>query len=291
MENKDWIKAGKIASEVREWSKSLIKPDTKLLDIANKIENKIIELGGELAFPVNLSLNECAAHYTPIPNDEIILKDQMIKVDIGVHVNGAIGDTAYTIDLSNKNQKLVEASEKALANAIKIIKPGITLGEIGKTIQETIESYGFKPIKNLSGHGLELYGIHTPPSIPNYNTEDKTKLEKGQIIAIEPFATNGAGKIKEKGNAMIFSEINKKPIRDISARNILKEINKLNELPFSTRHLTKTNPLNKVLFALKRLTINQNIREYPPLVEINSGLVSQAEHTVLVDDEPKILTL
>ncbi len=288
----DWIKAGQIAAEVREASKEWVKPGVKLLDLANQIESKIIQLGGLPAFPVNLSLNEVAAHYTPRPNDDIVLKDQVLKIDIGVHVKGAIGDTAYTVDLSGKYGKLVEASEKALENAIKIVKIGVTLGEMGKVIEDTIKSYGFQPVCNLSGHGLDLYDVHTAPSIPNYDTGDKTKLEKGQIIAIEPFATDGVGKIKDSSNAMIFCEMLKnKPIRDMNARKLLREIEDFSELPFASRWLvTDKIPVNKVLFGLRNLVVNQNIKDYPPLVEVNKGMVTQAEHTLLIDDEVKVLT-
>jgi len=182
----NWLKAGQIAAEVREFSKQLIKPGAKLLDIANKIENKIRELGAVPGFPVNLSMNEIAAHYSPVFEDPTILEDQIIKVDIGVCYEGAIGDTAYTVDLSGKYNDLLKASRDALNNAIKILRIGTTLGEIGKTIQETIQSYGYSPIKNLSGHGLSDYDVHTSPSIPNYNTNDPTELRKGMTIAIEP---------------------------------------------------------------------------------------------------------
>lgn len=285
---KDWIKSGQIAAQVREYSKDLIKPGEKIIDIANKIENKIKELGGVVAFPVNISLNEIAAHYTPVHDDETILDNQIIKIDIGTSYNGAIGDTAYTIDLSNQYSDLVKASKKALSNVIKILQIDITLGEIGKTIQETIESYGYSPIKNLSGHGLDLYSVHQPPSIPNYNTNDNTKLKKGQTIAIEPFATNGVGMIKESGRAMIFSQINKRPIRNKFSRLIFNEIQTYKNLPFTSRWLTAKFGTLKTNLGLRELIQVGNIKEYPPLPEVNKGMVSQAEHSFIIDD--KVIT-
>ncbi|MBT4540710.1 type II methionyl aminopeptidase [Candidatus Woesearchaeota archaeon] len=286
----DWIKAGKIASEVREYSKTIIKPGAKLLGIGEKIENKIRELGATPAFPINLSSDNFAAHYTPTPEDETILDKQLLKVDVGVCFNGAVGDTAYTFDLSGKHDKLVEASKKAVENAIKIIKPGVMLCEIGKVIEDTITSYGFQPIRNLSGHGLDLYEIHTSPSIPNYDNNDTTQLEKGMIIAIEPFATDGAGRIKEGSHANIFMQEQDKPIRDMFARKIFEEIKKFNGLPFSTRDLVKLFPLNRVKLALRQLLLNNNIQQYAPLPEVNDGMVSQHEHTILVWDEGIVLT-
>lgn len=286
----DWIKAGEIASLVREFSKTLIKPGAKLLDIANAIEAMIFDLGGEPAFPVNLSSNEFAAHYTPSYDDTTVLDKQLLKIDIGVSYNGAIGDTAYTVDLSGEYEKLVEASRMAVENAIKIIKIGTTLGEIGKVIEETITSYGFQPIKNLSGHGLDRYTVHTEPTIPNFATDDKTKLKKGQIIAIEPFATTGGGRIREGSHPNIFAEVSNKPIRDMFARQVLNEIRKHKGMPFSSRELAQKFPPNRVLFALGRLKLNGNIDEYAPLPETSKGMVSQHEHTLLVEDEVVVLT-
>lgn len=289
-QRENWINAGKIAAEVREWSKQLIKPGAKLLDIANAIEAKIREKEAVPGFPVNLSLNETAAHYTPILNDALVLSDQILKVDIGVSYNGAIGDTAYTIDLSGKRTKLVEASQAALANVMKMLKVGVTLGEIGKVVEDTIQSYGFQPIRNLSGHGLALYSIHTAPSIPNYNTGDKTALQKGMIIAIEPFATEGEGRIKESGDVVIWEEISHKAIRSPIAREIAREIETFEHLPFARRLLDEKFGLNKVSLGLQQLKMNDNIQGHAPLVEVSKGMVSQAEHTFLIDDEVVCLT-
>ncbi len=281
----DWIKAGKIASEAREFSRQLVKPGTRLFDIAEQVENKIRELGGVPGFPVNLSLNEVAAHYTPVPSDEIVLEDQVIKIDIGTCVNGAIGDTAYTVDLSGKYSELVRASREALANVEKILGVGTSLGDIGKTIQDTITSYGFVPVKNLSGHGLSSFSVHEPPSIPNVNTNDPTVLKKGQTIAIEPFATDGAGLIKESGGAMIYSQVNKRPVRSAFSRQIFAEIQKYDNLPFATRWLAAKFGEGRTRLGLRELSQAGNVKEYPPLVEINKGMVSQAEHTFIIDDK------
>lgn len=286
----DWIKAGEIASEVREYSKTIIKPGVNLLEVGEKIENKIRELGAIPAFPVNLSSDNFAAHYTPTPEDETILDKQLLKVDIGVCYNGAIGDTAYSVDLSGKYNKLLEASKKAVENAIEIIKPGIKLAQIGKVVEDTIQSYGFEPIRNLSGHGLDRFQIHTKPTIPNYNNGDTTTLEKGMIVAIEPFATNGAGRIRESAHANIFMQISERAVRDMFARQVLTEIKNFNGLPFSTRDLATKFPVNRVKIALRQLILNGNLQQYAPLVEVNNGFVSQHEHTILVWDEVIVLT-
>ncbi|MFC1728122.1 type II methionyl aminopeptidase [Nanoarchaeota archaeon] len=289
MEN--WRKAGKIAKEALEYGKTLVKTDALLIEVANKIEDKIVELGGQIAFPVNISLNHVAAHYTPAPNEETKFKDEIVKLDVGVHVEGAIGDTALTIDLSGKNQELVQASEDALNQAIKIIKPGITLGKIGKAIEDAITKRGFVPIRNLSGHSMDIYNLHAGLTIPNYDTEDDTKLEEGMIIAIEPFATTGSGMIEEGSNAEIFMLEQVRPLRNMTARKILKEIESFNGLPFCSRVLVKKFNLMQVRIALKEMSNIDMLKLYPPLPEVNKGLVSQAEHTILITkDGCEVLT-
>ncbi len=203
---------------------------------------------------------------------------------------GAIGDTAYTVDLSGKRTTLVEASQAALANVMKILRVGITLGEIGSVVEKTITDLGFQPIRNLSGHGIAMYAIHTAPSIPNYDTKETTALQKGMIIAIEPFATDGIGKIKENGETVIFEEIAHKPIRSMIARQIATEIEEFHHVPFARRWLDEKHGVNKVSLALQQLRMNGNVHGHAPLVEVNKGMVSQAEHTFLIDDEVVCLT-
>ena len=285
-----WRKAGKIASEALAYGKGLIRKGSSLLEVSDLIEKKILALGGKPAFPVQISCDHIAAHFCPEADDKTVFENQVASIDVGVHVDGCIGDTAVTVDLSGKHSDLAKASEEALKEAIKVAQIGATLGEIGRAIKETIASYGFSPIKNLSGHGLAEYNIHDKPTIPNFDTGDKTELQKGQVIAIEPFATNGAGVVYEASPATLFSLINKKPIRSSFARDILNEISQYRELPFTTRWLTAKMPVGKVKLGLRELLKAGVIREYPPLVEEKKGLVSQAEHTVLVDDRVEVLT-
>ncbi|MEM4267549.1 MAG: type II methionyl aminopeptidase [Candidatus Woesearchaeota archaeon] len=286
----DWIVAGRIAAQVREFSKPLISKGASILEIADKIEAKIRELGAKPAFPVNLSINDVAAHYTPVMDDPLVLDDQVIKVDIGVVYNGAIGDTAYTVDISGKYSDLVRASEEALNNVVREIHPDITLGEIGRIIQETIQSYGYSPIRNLCGHGLGINSVHQKPSIPNYDSGDVSKLKIGSCFAIEPFATNGRGLIKESIGAMIFSQIASKPVRSQNARQLFSDIYKYNGLPFATRWFKDTYTEAKLNLGLRELRLAGNIRDYPPLTEISKGIVSQAEHSFFVAED-KIIVL
>ena len=283
-------KACKIAAEAREYGKSLIKPGASLLDVTEKIEAKIFDLGGFLAFPSQISFNEQAAHNYPSFDDKTVFKEQLVKLDIGVHIDGNIADTACTIDLSGKHEKLVKASVDAVDAAIRVIHPEITLAEVGKAIEAAISAYGYNPVKNLCGHGLGEYQVHLQPSVPNYDNKSPIKLKKGQLIAIEPFATLGVGFIEERGDANVFMMIKKGNARDLIARQILNEIKQYNDLPFAKRWLVKKFPINKLDYGLRILVRDGLVKEYPPLVEKSNGLVSQHEHTIIVDETPEVLT-
>jgi methionyl aminopeptidase len=279
------IQAGKIASQVKQWIKPQIKKDMPLLEIAERIENKIIELGGKPAFPTNLSINEIAAHYTPSYNDET-KADGLLKIDLGVHVDGWIADTAFSVDLENneENKKLIEASKEALDNAIKKIKNKNSLAEIGKIVQETIESYGFSPVINLTGHEMNEYELHSGIVILNIENPKTEKLNKG-LYAIEPFATNGSGKVHDGKPSGIYMLINEKNIRSPEARKILNFIiEEYKTLPFCSRWLVKKFGV-KSLFSLRQLETNGNLHQYPQLVETSDSKVSQTENTILIDDE------
>jgi len=296
----NYLKAGKIAAEAREESRKFVKPGAKIIDIADKIEEFIKNKGGAMAFPVNISINDVAAHYTPMSNDEMTLKqDDVVKIDIGVHVDGYIGDTAYTIIFDDKHANLVKASEEALKNAIALCRPNEKLSSIASTIEETIKSFGFKPISNLTGHGLEQYNLHAEPQIPNIEFTGDYRLKEDQIIAIEPFATNGFGEVKESGQILIFMLVNKKQTRNFDARKIVEFAEQFNGLPFAERWLLSKdakefglpNSLFKIRIAMRELREREVIYDYPVLKEVKNGLISQAEHTVIVKDEPIVTTL
>jgi len=289
-ELEDWKKACKISAQALAYGKLLIKKGNNLLDVTKKTDEKIISLGGEIAFPSQISMDQIAAHFCPTKNNNPVFDNQIVKLDVGAHINGFIGDNACTVDLSGENNELVNASRDALNNAIKIIKPGITLAELGRTIQQTITNFGFSPVRNLSGHGLGKFEVHTNPTVPNYDNGDETEIKKGDIFAMEPFATNGHGIVIETSNPSVFSFVQKKPVRDMTTRQILKEIENYKGLPFAKWWLEEKFPLFRVNLALRQLENLGIIKGYPPLSERDNGLVSQAEHTILVDEKAIVLT-
>ncbi len=283
-----YIKAGKIAAQVLEYGKGLIKKGNSLLDVAEKTENKIFELGAKPAFPVQMSMNHVAAHSCPEEDDKTMFDEQVVCLDVGVHIGGYIGDNACTVDLSGNYGDLVKASGEALDEAIKVVKEGITLGEIGRAIHDTIVKYGFSPVRNLSGHGLDEFKQHTKPSIPNFDTQDKTKIEKGMVFAIEPFASTGSGIVQDSGTGSVYALVNMKPVRSQITRDVLKEINGYDGLPFAKRWLTKKFGV-KANFALRELLQRNIIRDYKPLADSAKGIVSQAEHSLMIDDDGKVI--
>jgi methionyl aminopeptidase len=284
------IQAGKILSEVREYTQKFIKKDMPLLEIAEKIEEKIFKLGGKPSFPTGLCINDIAAHYTP-SHDDKTLANGLLKIDIGAHIDGWIADTAFSIDLENnkENKELIESSEKALENVMEKIKKNIQIREIGKTVQETIESSGFSPIINLSGHQVEKYDLHAGISIPNFDNGNENLLPKG-LYAIEPFSTSGNGKVYDGKPSGIYQLISEKNIRNPIARQVLELIKKeYQTLPFCSRWIVKKFG-TKALIGLKQLEENKNLHHYAVLVETSHKNVAQTEHTILIDDNKIIVT-
>lgn len=284
-ELENYIKAGQISVKVKEYARSIIKPGMSLLDIAEMIEDKIIELGGEMAFPTNLAMNEVAAHYTPGSDDETEAFG-ILKVDIGVHVKGSIADTAFSLDLTKekKYKDLIEASERALAEALKIVKKGISLSEIGSVIQDAITKKGFSPIRNLSGHQLGTFLVHAGLTVPSYKNNNKTELGEG-AYAIEPFATTGQGIVYDGGKSGIYRLEKEAGVRDITTKKIYQYIKEeYKTLPFCERWITKKfgSRARISLLFLERAGI---LHHYSQLIEKSHSPVSQAEHTIVINKD------
>jgi len=290
MKKEKIIKAGKIASEVKTYAKTIAKPGISLLELAEKIESRIIELGGKLAFPCNLSINEIAAHYTPSYDDKT-LAHGLLKIDFGAHVDGYISDTAFSVDLENneENKKLIEASKKALENVSKLIKKNQTTDILGAEVQKTIENLGFSPVINLTGHQIEKYELHAGLTIPNIDDKRKFIINEG-VFAIEPFATNGSGRVRDGKASEIYMLIDERMPRSPIAREVLEFIiEEYQTLPFCSRWLVKRFG-TKALFGLRQLDQNGNLHNFPQLVETTGSKVSQAENTFLVEKDKVTVT-
>jgi methionyl aminopeptidase len=278
--------AGILASRILREGAQEIKVGYSYLQLVESVESRVKEAGADLAFPLNVSLNEDAAHDTASTGDErLFSKGDVVKLDLGVQLDGYIADTATTVDLGN-NVLLLEASRQALEAAIKKVRPGITAGELGAAIQYEIESRGYRPVSNLTGHGLDQYVIHNPPTIPNVGIHGGAVLEEGMVFAIEPFATTGSGHVGEKNRMEIYSQIGLKPVRIPSARAVLERVRVRRGLPFARRWM-QDKKLDLALAGLVRLQV---IRVYPVLSDIAGSLVSQHEHTLIVTEDGCIVT-
>ena len=286
-----YIKSGEVAAEALDYAKRIVKEGILVVELAEKIENKISELGAKPAFPVNISINDIAAHYHPVLNDKLTIKEEdYVKIDIGVHVDGYIGDTAATVRLAGKDD-LIKCSEKMLDNALKIIRPGITIGDIGETIENTSKEFGFNPIRNLTGHSLDRFDVHAGLTVPNIKTDSRYQLREDEVIAIEPFCTAGNGLVKDSGSPLIFRWIVDRPTRLVEARRILEMArDKFEKLPFAKRWIQKEISILKVELALKELLATNALYGYEPLREVSNKPVAQSEHSVIVRDKLIILT-
>lgn len=283
----NYTRAGQIAAKVRENARKKNHVGRTLYEICDSIESEISERGGQPAFPVNISLNEIAAHYTAEPDDQIVIKDtDVVKIDLGVHIDGYVADTAVTITYDSKYDQLIKIAELSLYEATQIAKCTTKSSEIGKTIENTITYNGLKPIQNLSGHSLEQYIIHAGKSIPNIKTFGPSfSLMPNQAYAIEPFVTtkDGLGIVYEGKIRNIFSLVSRKPTKNKDTDEFIIYLwNRFKTLPFALRWLVNDFTESKAREMLEYLIKKKNIRSYPILVEGNNKVVSQAEHTVFI---------
>ncbi len=295
-EIESYKKAGKIAAQLKKYVREIVKPGEKLIDIALKIDDKIEELGAEPAFPVNLSLNEIAAHFTPdLESKEVV--EGLLKVDMGIHVDGYIADTAICFDFTENGEhaKMIELNKNILNNIMKIVKPGIMVREIGHSAQKTLEEFNkekktdYSIVRNLCGHNVERNVIHAGLTIQNIKNENKTIL-KDIAIAVEPFVTTGTGKIYEGKGGGIYALQNDVSVRDKSSREVLDFIKEnYKTRPFCTRWLEKAG-LKGIKFAMKNLVDQGIVHHYPLLIEEGKEPVSQFENTFLITGDEAVVT-
>jgi methionyl aminopeptidase len=278
--------SGKILRETREEMKTFVHEGMPIIEVCEKAEGLIKKKGGRPAFPCNVSINEIAAHYTSPPNDEKrIPENSLVKVDIGVHVDGYVTDTAVTVCFNSEHRSLVEAAERALKAAIENMQPGVLTSKIGTIIEDTIKSRGFKPISNLCGHQIGRYIIHTGTSIPNVSQLSFSKVRLGGVYAIEPFVTlpDAAGKVENGEESTIFRFLKSRSMKNPHAKQLLRYIeDNFSTLPFAERWLQGIVPEEHHRDAFHELLSSKALMDYPIFVEVSRRTVAQAEHTVMV---------
>jgi methionyl aminopeptidase len=271
------------------------------------IESEIEKRGGLPAFPCNISINEVTAHYTSPSGDTTIIKDgDMVKIDLGAHVNGYIADSATTVVVGSgegpftsgdkvytreKELKMIETANEALNVAISNVRDGAVLGEIGKAVEEYVKSQGFLPVANLTGHSLDQWNLHSGLSVPNVRENNQQILEEGDVLAIEPFVTDGVGMVGDMKETFIFRFLRDRPLRLVESRKLLDIIKKdYKNLPFAQRWLEEDTKIRKVNLAMRQLISSRAVYPYHVLREKSGARVAQAEHTVIVEQDGCIIT-
>jgi methionyl aminopeptidase len=287
--------AGKIARDVRQEIRSTITEGMPIIDICEKVEGLTREKGGKPAFPCNVSINEIAAHYTSPPNDkQTIPEKSIVKVDIGVHVNGYIADTATTVCFNPEYEDMVNTAEKALEKAVEILQPGLSITRFGSEIQKTIKTRGYKPISNLTGHLIKRYIIHAGKSLPNVFNLSTSRIKEGEIYGVEPFVTvaDAKGRVNNLKEETIFRYQKNKSLKNPYAKQMLSYIKKnFLTLPFTERWLNKFAYSNYYKSAFFELLSSKAVIGYPVFVEASRKPVAQAEYTILIEkDGCSILT-
>ncbi|MCK4497747.1 MAG: type II methionyl aminopeptidase [Desulfobacteraceae bacterium] len=282
---KKYEQAGKIAREVRMEMKGLVQEGTPVIQICEKAEELVRKKGGLPAFPCNVSINEIAAHYTSPPNDtRVIPPKSVVKVDVGVHIDGYIADTAITLSFNPSYNHLLRTAERALKLAVESIYAGISTSKLGSLIEDSITRNGCRPVSNLTGHQVGRYMIHTGKSIPNVSHLIGSKIKEGEVIAIEPFVTekSAKGKVKDGVEATIFRLVKRKTLKDSNAQQLFSHIDlNYRTMPFSERWMADVVPQQHYSTAFQELR-SRCLMSYYTFVEVSGRPVAQAEHTVLV---------
>ncbi len=287
------IKAGQIAARVlKEVSKEILT-GTKVFKICTLAEKLIIKYGARPAFPCTVSIDHITAHYTSPEGDQTIIPNTgLVKLDVGAQIDGYLSDTAMTIDIDGTLEGFVAATDDALEEAIEMMQPGASLGEVGKRIEKIISKYGLKPIKNLSGHDMKRYRLHGGKAVPNVKKRDAGIVELGECYAIEPYATNGAGTVVDSDLVFIFQNTGKdESIEGNSEKLRIHLREKYGPYPFTSRWVGTASKEIDLVESFRELLKFKAIRGIPVQISRKGRPVSQSEHTIFISKEgPIVLT-
>lgn len=284
--------AGCIAAQALAYTCQLVKPGASLLSIAEAGEAHIRELGAQPAFPINISLNHHAAHFTPHLSDSRTLPEQaLVKVDLGTHVDGFIADTARTVTLGGdeRMRELDEAAKAGLAAAITTARAGIRVWEVSKAIFKAMRQTGVRPIENLTGHSIEQFCLHAGTSVPSVaNPSDELvspRLREHMVVAIEPFATfSSLPRVVDLEPGAIFGFAKKKNPESPKLRSLFSLMKaRFAQLPFASRWLAQLVPGAEVGSLLTALRREGCIQNYPVLGLRDGNAIAQAEHTLIIE--------
>ncbi|KAG7570409.1 Winged helix DNA-binding domain superfamily [Arabidopsis thaliana x Arabidopsis arenosa] len=293
--------AAEVHRQFRKYMTSILKPGMLMIDLCETLENTVRKLISEnglqagIAFPTGCSLNNVAAHWTPNSGDKTVLQyDDVMKLDFGTHIDGHIVDSAFTVAFNPMFDPLLAASRDATYTGIKEAGVDVRLCDVGAAIQEVMESYEVeingkvyqvKSIRNLNGHSIGRYQIHAEKSVPNVRGGEQTKMEEGELYAIETFGSTGKGYVREDlecSHYMKNYDVGHVPLRLPRAKQLLATINKnFSTLAFCRRYLDRLGE-TKYLMALKNLCDSGIIEPCPPVCDVKGSYISQFEHTILL---------
>ncbi|MFA5945001.1 MAG: type II methionyl aminopeptidase, partial [Candidatus Thermoplasmatota archaeon] len=255
-----WMRAGQVAADALQHGRRLAVPGARVIDVASSVEQYIRDQGLGQAFPCTLAIDAVAAHVTPTHDDQSVLREgQVVKIDCGAELDGALSDNALTIEIGggDRHKRLIECSEACLREAVAIIGPNVDLGTVGAAIELTARDFGFKPIQNLTGHSLETYNLHAGLTVPNVPMKIGRRPRIGDVLACEPFVTNGqAGRVENSGPGNIYHFQRGRPLRLPTAKKLLGAIERsYPRLPFAERWLSgviEPHKLNVNLLQLQK---------------------------------------
>ena len=286
-----WLfEAGRVSKEAKERGVDMVADGVLLLDVAEEIEGLMRKRGLRPAFPTCISLDNIAAHYSPTHDDTLrFRRGNVVKLDLGAQKDGWIADTAVTIEVGTRNwSRLIQASELALETAIEAVRPGVETRALGEGIRRAIEANGYKPIRNLTGHTIERYVLHAGKSVPNI-PHGHDALEEGEVVAIEPFSSSGAGEVDGRRTGNIYRILRTKPLKEDGLNEFLGQLAaEFKTLPFAERWAYELNPRAPAL--LNQLLRTRAVMTYPALLDVGSGIVAQTEHTMIVTAGGAVVT-
>lgn len=276
------LEAGRVSKEAKERAMDLVGDGVLLLDVAEEIEGLMRKRDLRPAFPTCISIDNVAAHYSPTHDDTLrFRRGNVVKLDLGAQRDGWIADTAVTVEVGTRNwSRLIQASELALQTAIEAVRPGVETRLLGEGIRRAIEANGYKPIRNLTGHTIERYVLHAGKSVPNI-PHGHDALEEGEVVAIEPFSSSGAGEVDGTRTGNIYRVLRTKPQKDDGLNEFLGQlVAEFKTLPFAERWAYALNP--KAPALLNQLLRTRAVMTYPVLLDVGAGIVAQTEHTMIV---------
>ena len=276
------LEAGRVSKEAKERAVEMVADGVLLLDVAEEIEGLMRMRGLRPAFPACISIDNIAAHYSPTHDDTLrFRRGNVVKLDLGAQRDGWIADTAVTIEVGTRNwSRLIQASELALQTAIEAVRPGVETRLLGEGIRRAIEANGYKPIRNLTGHTIERYVLHAGKSVPNI-PHGHDSLEEGEVVAIEPFSSSGAGEVDGTRTGNIYRVLRTKPQKDDGLNEFLDQLSsEFKTLPFAERWAYALNA--KAPALLNQLLRTRAVMTYPALLDVGGGIVAQTEHTMIV---------